>query len=86
MVLNPVTLCRRWRANRQKRRDMRLRLRCMELSVSMGGLQDVCHKRAYLMFLFIKYGMNKDGKPLREIFLPDDPKLPYYEGPIQNHD
>ena len=81
MTLNPVKVYRNW----LKRRDIKLRHQAMVFATKMGGSCEEVLGRAHIYFLYLKYGIAKDGVSLNGIFKIDEDanEHKYPEGPVR---
>lgn len=81
MELNPIKAYKQWRTRRQERRDAKLRLISLSLAKNTGGrLYDVLiHTHVY--YLYLKYGFDKNGVEVGEIFKRVGDEIPGFKVP-----
>lgn len=77
-MTNPFKAYRLWR---EKRRDARLRLLSLSLARGHGGrLYDIL-SHTHVFYLYLKYGFNKDGVEVDEIFKRIGEGIPGFKVP-----
>lgn len=78
IMTNPFNAYKRWR---NERRDARLRLLSLSLAHGCGGrLYDIL-SHTHVFYLYLKYGFNKDGVEVGEIFKRVDEEIPGFKVP-----
>lgn len=77
-MTNPFNAYKQWR---NKRRDARLRLFSLSLAHGCGGrLYDIL-SHTHVFYLYLKYGFNKDGVEVGEIFKRVGEEIPGFKVP-----
>lgn len=77
-MANPIKAYKRWR---NERRNAKLRLLSLSLAHSYGGrLYDIL-SHAHVFYLYLKYGFNKDGVEVGEIFKRIGEEIPGFKVP-----
>ena len=86
-MFNPFKTYREWHLRKEKCKDIELRRQSIDISTRFGDPLQVNLYRAYIIFLFIKYGVAEHGISTDEIFDKHDftreNKYKYPEGPIK---
>lgn len=86
-MFNPFKAYRRLRDRKEKRRDIELRQKSIDISTRFGDPLQVNLYRAHVIFLYMKYGVSNHGISIDEIFDKHDftreLKYLYPEGPIK---
>lgn len=82
MTLNPIKAYQQMRSRKEERRDARLRLQALEAAVSTGSCMTAeVMQRSHTYFLYLKYGLSKDGVATEEIFKRVDKELSGFNCP-----
>lgn len=78
-MTNPIKAFKRWR---EKRRDAKLRLLSLSLAQNGHGgrLCDIL-PHTHVFYLYLKYGFNKDGVEVGEIFKRVGEEIPGFKVP-----
>ena len=80
MTLNPIKAYRKWRIRKRKREDARLRLISLSLANNHGLLYDTL-QHAHVYYLYLKYGFDKSGVEIGEIFKRVGEEIPGFKVP-----
>ena len=79
---NPIKGYRRWRASREERKNARLRLLSLTLATkSAGGLMIDVLTKTHVYYLYLKYGFDKSGVEVGEIFKRVGEEVPGFKVP-----
>lgn len=76
-MLNPFKAYRQWR---EERRNAKLRLLSLNLAHGYGRLYEVL-SHAHVYYLYLKFGFNKDGVEVGEIFKRVGEEIPGFKVP-----
>lgn len=77
-MFNPIKAYKHWR---EKRRNARLRILSLSLAHSCGGrLYDIL-SHTHVFYIYLKYGFNKDGVEVGEIFKRVGEEIPGFKVP-----
>lgn len=86
MTLQIAKAYRHWRDRKERRKDVELRQKSIDLATRFGDPLQVNLYRAHVIYLYMKYGVSDKGLSVDEIFDKKDParelKL-YPERPIK---
>lgn len=81
MALNPIRAYRKWRTRRQERKDAQLRLLSLSLANKFGGNLYNTLSHTHVFYLYLKYGFDKNGVEIGEIFNRVGDEIPGFKVP-----
>lgn len=69
MTLNPIKAYKQWRTRCQDRKEARFRLKCLKLAMESKDCRITeTINRAYVYYVYLKYGVNKNGVEIKDMF------------------
>lgn len=69
MALNPIKAYKQWRTRWQERKEARFRLKCLKFAMeSKDHYTTETINRAYVYYVYLKYGVNKNGVEIKDMF------------------